>query len=81
MPKSFRMDEDLEGKLKQAADVAGVPESVLIREAVTRRCDEILGDNLRARLADVIGAVEFGEFDARRTGEAFRRLLASRAKR
>lgn len=81
MPKSFRLDRQLEKKLGQAADMAGVPESALIREAVERRCDEILGGNLRARLQDVLGVVEFGGIDARRTGEAFRRFLASREKR
>lgn len=81
MPKSFRIDRELERKLARAAGMAGVPESALIREAVSRRCDEILGESLYDRLQDVIGVVDFRGIDARRTGESFRRILASRAKR
>ena len=43
MAKSFRLDPDLERRLEQAAAREGVPASALIRDAVRRRCDEILG--------------------------------------
>lgn len=81
MAKSFRLDRDLERKLEEAARVEGVPVSSVIREAVARRCDEILGRTLKARLHDVIGAVNSEGGRAARTGDAFRRLLSSRSKR
>jgi Arc/MetJ-type ribon-helix-helix transcriptional regulator len=76
MAKSFRLDPELERRLGQAAEREGVPASELIREAVRRRCDEVLGRNLLSDLCDIVGAVEVGGDSSRRTGEAFTELIA-----
>jgi predicted DNA-binding protein len=76
MAKSFRLDADLERRLEAAAAREGVPESALIRDAVRRRCDEVLGRSLFDDLGDTIGALD-GEGDdmSLRTGRAFTELL------
>ena len=75
MAKSFRLDPELERRLEQAAAREGVPASALIRDAVRRRCDEVLARTLRSDLGDIIGAVEIGGDSSRRTGAAFTELL------
>lgn len=78
MPKSFRIDPVLEKRLEEAARRQAVPVSVVVREAIERHCDRVLGDDLKSRMADVIGIVHSGGGRAERTGEAFKRLLAER---
>jgi hypothetical protein len=80
MVRSVRFDPELDGRLEQAAQIEGVPVSALIREAVARRCDEVLGRTLHADLAAVIGAIESERGRAEHTGEAFRRALAARTR-
>jgi predicted DNA-binding protein len=77
--RSVRLDYELEARLEEAARVSGEPVSELIREAVRRRCDEVLGGRLDRRLADVVGAVSGGG-SSRKTGEAFAAVLAARAR-
>jgi predicted DNA-binding protein len=79
MARSFRLKPELERQLELAARAKGVSVSALIREAVTRHCEEILARNLKRDLAEVIGAIETSGGRARRTGEAFREILASRS--
>ena len=71
MPKSFRIDPDLERRLEEVARC----------EAIARQCEGVLGKDLSARLADVIGVVESGGGRARRSGRAFKDALAPRARR
>jgi hypothetical protein len=78
--KSFRLDPDLERRLYEAAVREGVPESELIREAIRRRCDEILGGTLLDELGDIVGSVSIGTIGSTRTGEAFAQVLRSRSK-
>jgi len=78
--KSFRLDPDLERRLEQAAARQGVPASVLIRDAVRRRCDELLGGTLLDELGTIVGSVEIGGDQSRRTGAAFSELLRARRK-
>ena len=78
MAKSFRLDPELEQRLEAAAAREGVPASALIREAVRRRCEEVLGGTLLDELGDTVGAVEIGGDQSRRTGQAFTELLRSR---
>lgn len=76
--RSVRLDDELEQRLTEAARVTGEPVSEIIREAVRRRCDEVLGDRLDRRLADVVGAIDSNGAQAggsRRTGRAFTALL------
>jgi len=79
--KSFRLDPDLERRLDQAAARQGVPASVLIRDAVRRRCDELLGGTLLDGLGTIVGSVEIGGDQSRRTGQAFSELLRAGRKR
>jgi hypothetical protein len=78
--KSFRLDPDLERRLEQAAAREGVPASALIRDAVRRRCDEVLGGTLLDELGELVGAIDFGGGRSGRTGEAFTGLLRARRK-
>lgn len=74
--KTVRLDNHLEARLERAARALGVSHSELIRDAVTRRCDEVLGCSLAERLAPVIGAVKSAGGRAARTGAAFASLLS-----
>ena len=80
MPRSFRIDPALEARLLEVAEREGVPVSKVVREAITRYCDEVLGRDLRAELADVIGVIASDGGRADRTGEAFKKLLVDRAR-
>ncbi len=81
MAKSFRLDPDLEHRLEEAAAREGVPASALIRDAVRRRCDEVLGGTLLGELGELVGAIDVGGNQSRRTGEAFAGLLQKRRTR
>lgn len=76
MAKSVRFDSRLESHLERAARALGISQSELIREAVARRCEEVLGPSLAERLAPVIGCIKTSGGRARHTGAAFRRALA-----
>lgn len=76
--KSVRLGEELEQQLEKAAQVTGQPASHIIRDGVRQRCNELLGDNLRDRLADVIGAVGSGGASSRHTGKEFTDSLKKR---
>ena len=72
--RSVRLGQELEAQLEEAAQITGEPVSEIIREAVRRRCDEVLGGRLDRRLADVIGVVSAGG-SSRKTGREFTNLL------
>ena len=76
--KSVRLGADLERDLRSAAEVLGVPESELIRQAVAERCRQVLSDRLDVRLADYVGVVSRGGGRAQATGQAFRDVLNER---
>lgn len=78
MPTSVRLDPELEARLKKLAEVEGVPLSELLRRAAARYCDELAAASLALRLADVLGVVQSTGGRARRTGEAFRKVLRGR---
>jgi hypothetical protein len=79
--KSVRLDRRLETKLERAARALALSQSEFIRDALTRRCEEVLGDTLAERLAPVVGIVKGGGGRATHTGTAFRKVLARRRKR
>ena len=81
MPRSFRIDPGLERRLREVAAREAVPISAVVREAIARHCDEVLSTDLRARLADVIGAVRSDGGRAGRTGRAFKAALTARGRR
>jgi predicted transcriptional regulator len=53
--KSVRIDAELRARLREAARMTRVSESELVRDAVARYVEGILGDRLDRRLADIIG--------------------------
>ena len=79
--KSVRLDPDLEGKLERAVRASGTSQSAFIRDALRRRCDEVLGVSLAERLAGVIGIVRSSGLRAANSGTAFRKLLTGRRRR
>jgi hypothetical protein len=82
MPRSFRIDPELERRLCQVAEREGVPVSAVVREAIQKHCDAVLGTDTREQLAYFIGVGEgSGEDLARRTGEAFADLLVEKYRR
>ena len=81
IPKSFRIDPHLERRLQEVAQREAVPVSAVVREAIARHCDAVLGKDARAALADVIGSVDSTGGRARRSGRAYKDALASRAGR
>jgi hypothetical protein len=68
----------MEAKLERAARALATSQSEFIRDALTRRCDEVLGGSLAERLASVIGIVNSSGGRAVRSGAAFREALARR---
>ncbi|HMC89943.1 MAG TPA: ribbon-helix-helix protein, CopG family [Gemmataceae bacterium] len=79
--KSVRLEPDLEAKLARAARAAAQSQSEFIREALVRRCAEVLGESLAERLAPVVGVIKSAGGRANHTGKAFKQLLARRRKR
>lgn len=69
--RSVRLDEALESRLEEAAQLSGEPVSNIIRQAIEERCEAILGQRLAHRLRDVAGTVRSKGGRARRTGKAF----------
>jgi len=49
--KSVRLDDNLQAKLERAARALAMSQSDFVRNALTRRWDEVLGDSLEQRLA------------------------------
>ena len=81
MPRSFRLDPSLERRLREVAARRAVPVSAVVREAITRHCDEVLAADAGARLADVIGIVQSDGGRAPHSGRAFKDALAARTRR
>lgn len=81
MPLSFRIDANLESRLRAVAEREAVPVAVVVREAIACHCDEVLGRDVPAALADVIGTVQSKGGRAWRTGRAYKDALAARAGR
>jgi hypothetical protein len=81
MAKSARIDEKLERELERAAKALGVSQSELIRDAIARRCREVLGETLAERIEPVVGVIESEGGRARDTGGAFRKSLSKRKKK
>lgn len=81
--KSVRLDPRTEARLREAARLARVPESRIIRDAIVQRTDAMLASRLDYQLADLIGVVdgERGEVGwAERPHETFTHLLKKSAR-
>jgi predicted DNA-binding protein len=79
--KSVRLDLELETRLKRAARASAMSQSQFIRDALARRCDEVLGSSLAERVAPLIGVVESSGGRAERTGASCREILTARRRR
>ena len=81
--KSVRLGEELEARLRLAAERSGKTESEIIREGLAARCDELMGESLADRISDVIGSVRGdGSGWTRDAGGAYASsLLEARKKR
>jgi hypothetical protein len=73
--KSVRLDARIEARLREAARLARVPESRIIRDALARYTDAILANRLDYQMADLIGSIAGGQPTADRAHEAFEALL------
>jgi len=73
--RSLRLDDDLEERLRRAATLRGESLSEFIRRAIEDRAKGTLGET-SAGFDDILGVVHGGGGRARRTGEAFREILA-----
>ena len=79
--KSVRLEAELQTRLERAARAASATQSEFIRDALARRCDEVLGESLAERLAPVVGTVHSAGGRAADTGKAFRKLLDRKKRR
>jgi hypothetical protein len=75
--KSVRLDARIEARLKEAARLARVSESRIIRDAVAQHTDAILANRLDYQMADLIGSVAGDQPTADRAHEAYGELLQS----
>ncbi|MFT4009987.1 MAG: ribbon-helix-helix protein, CopG family [Nocardioidaceae bacterium] len=76
--RSLRLPPALDEQLVEAAARRGESVSEFIRNAVAERIAETPGEDRLAMFADVIGVVHGGGGVARRTGSAFREVLATK---
>lgn len=74
--RSLRLDPELDQKVQRAAAVRGESVSEFIRHAAEERADQTLTERPSDAFADVVGAVHGGGGNARRSGEAFTKLLS-----
>jgi hypothetical protein len=79
--KSVRLDHNLQAKLERAARALAMTQSEFLRDALARRCDEVLGDSLEQRLAPVVGIVNSSGGRAAHSGVAFQAAMARRHRR
>jgi hypothetical protein len=75
--RSIRLHPSLEQRLLEVAARAGVPVSVVVREAIIRHCDEVLGADPRTCLTNEIGVIQSEGGRARQTGQAFNEAFAA----
>ena len=79
MAKSVRLSRDEEHRIRQAAQRRGMSDSEVIREALRKHCEEVLGEpDLQAIVKDILATYPPGEPDpgprrtwSRKTGKVF----------
>lgn len=76
MPKSIRFSRQLEESLDRASRTLQVTHSEFIREAVEKRCDEVLATTTLFDCLDgTLGTVNSAGGRAHSSGNSFRRVL------
>jgi hypothetical protein len=73
--KSVRPDDRTEARLREAARLARVSESRIIRDAIAEHTDAILANPLDYQMADLIGSVTGDQPTADRAHKAFGELV------
>lgn len=69
--RSVRLDQELDRRLRLAADAVGETVSEFLRRAAAERVDVVMGRGQRVDVTDVLGVVRSDSGCARRTGQAF----------
>jgi len=76
--RSVRLDDEMDHRVRRAAEIEGVSVSEFLRRAASDRCERMLSVGAKDRLADVVGAIRGRGDQARRTGEAFTDALVEK---
>jgi hypothetical protein len=79
--RSLHFDDQLDQRLRQAAEIEGASVSEFIRRAAAERADRILAMDARQRFADVIGVFRGRRLQARRSGAAFTEVVRGKRQR
>jgi hypothetical protein len=78
MAKSVRFDHQLESLLVEASRNLGISQSKLIRQAIAEKCRDVLRPPLAETLAPFIGRIKSEGGRTRKSGAAFKRVLAGK---
>lgn len=78
MPRSIRLDPELEERLVEVAKRDGVTVSAVARAAIKEYCEKKLDVTLYDVMKDYVGIVSSDFLCADRTGEAFTDLLVEK---
>jgi len=79
MPVSVRLDDTLEARLRKIAEAEGISVSEVLRRAAVRYCEEVAGNNLDIRLADIVGIVHSAGRPTRRSNRTAGRRARKRS--
>ncbi len=72
---SVRMDAELLARVDRAAKKLSMSRSAFIRDAVSRRCLEVLGDSLAVQIKDFVGVIKGGGSNAKDAGKKSAKAL------
>lgn len=76
--RSVRLNDEMDHRVRRAAEIEGVSVSEFIRRAASDRTERTLSAGADDRLADVLGAIRGPDEQARRTGSAFADALVDK---
>jgi Ribbon-helix-helix protein, copG family len=76
--RSVRLDDEMDRRVRRAAEIEGVSVSEFLRRAASDRSERVLSTGAEDRLADVVGAIRSQGEQARRTGSAFTDALVAK---
>jgi hypothetical protein len=79
--RSLRLDDEFEARIEQAAAMRGESVSEFLRRAAADRVELTFRADPIVEWSDVLGVVHGGGGRARRTGAAFRDVLAESTQR
>jgi hypothetical protein len=76
--RSVRLDDEMDHRVRRAAEIEGVSVSEFIRRAASDRTERTLSAGAEDRLVDVLGTIRGRDGQARRTGSAFTDALVEK---